>query len=131
MTPDFTPYQYRARVDRVIDGDTVVCDIDLGFHVSAKQHIRLADINAPELFRGTSEERQAGWSSKNALQEIIDFSVMRQQSEWPFVLVTEKNRQTFGRFVGTLWEIDRLEAHESTESINARMVDAGHATYRE
>ena len=131
MIPDFTPYQYRARVDRVVDGDTVVCEIDLGFHITAKHSIRLADIDAPELFSGPPEERQAGLSSKVALQGIIDLSVMRQQREWPFVLVTQKDRQSFGRFVGTLWEADKLEVHESTESIGAQMVEGGHATWRE
>lgn len=42
-------YQYQAKVDRVIDGDTVDAIVDLGFHVNTKIRCRLARINAVEL----------------------------------------------------------------------------------
>ena len=42
-------YQYKAKITRIIDGDTVDCDIDLGFKVIlAKQRIRLYGIDTPE-----------------------------------------------------------------------------------
>ncbi len=44
------PFIYRADVVRVIDGDTLVLDIDLGFSiVMRRQRIRLFGINAPEM----------------------------------------------------------------------------------
>lgn len=42
-------YQYKAKIHRWVDGDTVILDIDLGFDVHVKERIRLARINAPEL----------------------------------------------------------------------------------
>lgn len=49
ITPDNFPYWYRADVIRVIDGDSVVVDIDLGMNVFHKnRHIRLAGIDAWE-----------------------------------------------------------------------------------
>lgn len=48
---------YPARLIRVIDGDTVLLDVDLGFHVRAQITFRLARINCPE--RGTSGADQA------------------------------------------------------------------------
>jgi micrococcal nuclease len=42
-------YNYKARVVRWIDGDTVLLDIDLGFYITRRERIRLARINAPEL----------------------------------------------------------------------------------
>ncbi len=45
MTPK---YQYQAKLVRIIDGDTVECDIDLGFYMTARMPVRLAHINAPE-----------------------------------------------------------------------------------
>lgn len=43
-------YEYAATVVRVIDGDTAVVDIDLGFHTWRRnQSIRLLDCNAREL----------------------------------------------------------------------------------
>lgn len=41
-------YQYNAKVDRVVDGDTIVCIVDCGFCISVKEKFRLANINAPE-----------------------------------------------------------------------------------
>lgn len=43
-------YRYRALVVRIIDGDTIVCDVDLGFFVWVRNvKIRLSGINAFEL----------------------------------------------------------------------------------
>jgi endonuclease YncB( thermonuclease family) len=42
-------YQYEAVVTRVIDGDTIVVQVDLGFKVWAEKTLRLARINSPEL----------------------------------------------------------------------------------
>lgn len=47
--PDCGLYTYRAEIVRVIDGDTVVADIDLGFDVWLRdEHLRLDGIDAPE-----------------------------------------------------------------------------------
>jgi len=49
-------YKYRAVVTDVYDGDTITCDIDIGFGIwLRKQKIRLYGINAPEV-RGESKE---------------------------------------------------------------------------
>lgn len=42
-------YRYRAVVVRVLDGDTVILDVDLGFYVTVRQSCRLMGINAREL----------------------------------------------------------------------------------
>jgi len=42
-------WHYRARVERVIDGDTFVALVDLGFRAAAMPHIRIHDVYAPEL----------------------------------------------------------------------------------
>jgi len=130
MRPNPSPYTYPAQVVRVVDGDTAICRIDLGFHISAEHSIRLADINAPELFSGTSFERGQGLASKVALTNLVDFAVARIRREWPFILVTDKNKQTFGRYIGTLWEVDKLEVIETPASINDQMVTGGHAAYQ-
>jgi len=41
-------YEYKAIVDRVVDGDTIDCTIDLGFSVWKKIRVRMEGINAPE-----------------------------------------------------------------------------------
>ena len=49
-------YVYAARCVQVIDGDTLDLDIDLGFHVTLRQRVRLRGIDTPEL-RGKDKDR--------------------------------------------------------------------------
>ena len=63
-------HYYSAKVVRVIDGDTIVVDIDLGFNISLNDiHLRLARINTPEI-RGS--ERVEGLKSKEYVQKILE-----------------------------------------------------------
>ena len=63
-------YLFNAKVTRVIDGDTVVVDVDLGFFVTLRdQTLRLAKVNAPELKGKTAEE---GAKSKEALRQLVE-----------------------------------------------------------
>ncbi len=67
-------YEYRARITRVIDGDTVEAEIDLGFHVSLTVTLRLAGINAPET-KGT--ERPRGLAATRSLDALITEELRR------------------------------------------------------
>jgi micrococcal nuclease len=58
-------YNYKATLNRVVDGDTVNLTIDLGFRLSYTANCRLAGINAPEL--NTDE----GKASRDALRLLI------------------------------------------------------------
>ena len=40
--------QFQARVKRVVDGDTLDLDIDLGFHITLRERVRLMGIDTPE-----------------------------------------------------------------------------------
>jgi micrococcal nuclease len=107
-------YTYKANVLRVVDGDTVIVDIDLGFGVWLRgQTIRLAKINAPEL-RGASLE--AGRDSKTYLSKLVlDKRVM---------IRTEKDRkEKYGRWLAVIL----LEEDKNLIDINHKMVAEGHA----
>lgn len=58
-------YQYKATVNRIVDGDTVNLTIDLGFRLSYTANCRLSGINAPEM---NTEE---GKTSKIALSIML------------------------------------------------------------
>ena len=54
-------YQYKIKkFNRVIDGDTVDLDIDLGFSLTISHRVRLKDINAPETRTLNLEEKKKG-----------------------------------------------------------------------
>jgi micrococcal nuclease len=105
-------YVYSGRVTRVIDGDTVVIDIDLGCDVWMRNaHCRLAGINAPEI-RG--EQAYDGVRAK----EFLDFIVHTTK---PVVIRTHKDRrEKYGRWLVELWQ--------DGVSLNQRMLENGHAT---
>ena len=57
---------YKAKVTRVIDGDTLDVDIDLGFGIRFKTRIRLAGINAPEL------RTKKGVDAKKVVEKMLE-----------------------------------------------------------
>ena len=48
-------YEYNAKIENVVDGDTFDLDIDLGFHAHFHERIRILDLDTPEK-RGTKEK---------------------------------------------------------------------------
>ena len=102
-------------VFRVVDGDTIDVDIDLGFYVwIKKQRIRLLGIDAPET-RG--ESRPEGLAATEYLKSLIDGQAI--------ILRTVKGSDggdrddSFGRWLGTIYHGDM--------DVNAEMIRAGHA----
>lgn len=100
-------YTYRAKVIKVIDGDTVDLNIDLGFHISVSKRIRLSLIDAPEM------NTDAG---KQAKQFVSD-----KLSEGKSVIVQTKldSSDKYGRILGEIFLDD------SISSINKMLIDAG------
>ena len=97
-------YEYRASNIRVIDGDTVEADLDLGFGVTVRHILRLAGIDAPERDQESTEY----------LREFLT-------QGYRVVAKTEKDRRgKYGRYIAWLF-VDDLSA-------NDWMVRSGHAT---
>jgi micrococcal nuclease len=102
-------YEYKCTVIRIIDGDSAVISVDLGFRISMEMRFRLTGINAPEL------KTDAGKAAKQRLLELMPIG-----SE--MIVRTKKDRQEkYGRYLGLF--IDS-EGHE----VNERMVMEGFAT---
>lgn len=107
-------YEYRADIRRVVDGDTVDADIDLGFNVWLRnERLRLYRIDAPET-RGAN--KQAGIASAKALTEKIKGKRV--------TICTVKDRKgKYGRYLATVWLGD--------ENINAWLVSNGLAVWKD
>ena len=67
-------YEYKAIVDRVVDGDTIDVTIDLGFKTWKKVRVRMEGINTPESRTRDLEEKKKGLAAKARLQEILDYN---------------------------------------------------------
>ena len=64
-------YQYKAKVIKIVDGDTVVANIDMGFDTYVQKYVRLALINAPELNSSDPEVRVKAQKAKSYLEQIL------------------------------------------------------------
>ena len=107
-------YEYKAVIDRVIDGDTVDVDIQLGFNVVlAKQRVRLHGIDTPESRTRNLEEKVRGLLSKDYLRDKCP--------KGSTVILVSKERGKFGRILGILYN-ENIQA-----SINDRMIEDGYA----
>ena len=63
-------YEYKAKIRRIVDGDTVDVDIDLGFDmILSKQRIRLYGIDAPESRTRDKEEKFYGKLASQFLKD--------------------------------------------------------------
>jgi len=118
-------YEYKARVLRVVDGDTVDLDIDLGCSVHVHERCRLYGINAPETHgvKKDSEEYRKGMAATEFLRNMIEGKEV--------LIRTHKDKKgKYGRYLVSMWELPGTEAgplRYSRLSINAKMLDAGHA----
>jgi micrococcal nuclease len=88
-------YVYKAVVERVVDGDTIDCLIDLGFKVFIRQRVRLANFDAPETWRPLNEaEREHGKQATEFLKNLI---------EGKEVLLESTKYGRYGRAIGNIY----------------------------
>lgn len=111
-------YEYRVKIVKIIDGDTVDVDIDLGFGVwMHKERIRLFGIDTPESRTRDLEEKKYGLAAKKFLTNMLD-------DEGGIILKTHKDKTgKFGRILGELWRTTNY----ADQSINNYMIDKHHA----
>ena len=86
-------YTYKAKCIRVIDGDTIDADIDLGFDITIRKRIRLSGIDTPESRTRDLEEKKRRLASKDRLVEILDMGSL---------VIESKDVGKFGRVLGIL-----------------------------
>jgi micrococcal nuclease len=67
-------YSYRAKLDRVVDGDIMDVVIDLGFYVELRERVRLVGIDTPEIYRvkKDSEEYKKGMEAKEFVERRLN-----------------------------------------------------------
>ena len=89
-------YKYNAEVVRVVDGDTVIANVDVGFNMFKKCNIRLYGINTPETRTRDLNEKKKGFEAKDRLINLLS------EYDGKFVLES-KGLDKYGRSLGILW----------------------------
>jgi micrococcal nuclease len=111
------PYIYRVKqVLKVVDGDTIDADIDLGFDISFTKRVRLAGIDTPESRTTDKREKALGLESKDWLKNRLEFAK-------DIVIKTQlpDSTEKYGRILGWLY------INNEPSSLNEQMIQEGYA----
>jgi len=110
------PFVYNCTVDRVIDGDTVDVNIDLGFNTwLIKRRIRLIGVDTPECRTRDDLEKQFGLLAKSIVEGYCPVGSK-------LLVETSIDRgDKFGRILGTLW------VENNTLNLNQFLIDERYA----
>ena len=113
-------YIYKAKLDRVVDGDTIDVHIDLGFDVSVKKRVRFVGMNAPESRTRDLKEKARGLAAKDRVKAIL--------AENPSFTLESTEIGKYGRVLGKI-HINILNGSESLTQIclNDQLIKEGHA----
>jgi len=123
MTPPSRKSCYNFRVieiNRVVDGDTIDCTIDLGFDLYKKERVRVAGVDTPEKRTKDAEEKALGYDATNWLKEKLEGAISGDDD---LVIRTELvgGVGKYGRLLGWLYVgTDEL-------SLNEMMITEGYA----
>ena len=105
-------YQYKIKkIQRIIDGDTIDVEIDLGFGITLSHRVRLKDIDAAETRTKDLKEKAEGLMAKEWLEKELS-----KPGEW--IIETTKDDK-YGRILGTLYLVG------DPVTLNERMLNEG------
>jgi len=105
-------YQYKIKkFNRIIDGDTVDVDIDLGFSITISHRVRLKDIDAAETRTKDLEEKAEGIKARLWLEKELS-----REGEW---IIDTYKEDKYGRILGTLYLVG------DSVTVNERMLNEG------
>jgi len=112
--PDFT---YLATVRRVVDGDTIDFDVDLGFGVGARIRTRIVGVDAPETRRGDPAERERGRQATAFVEQfVLEFG--------PDFVIKTRKADGFGRWLA---EVVGFDPAGDPVNLTERLLTTGHA----
>lgn len=109
-------YKYNAKVLRVIDGDTVDLDIDLGFDVSFKTRVRLVGIDTPEKWHPYGKVVKA---------------FLEQEIEGKEVYINVTKKDKYGRYLAKIYKNQSDSMSINNLLINQNMAKAYHGGSRD
>jgi micrococcal nuclease len=111
------PYIYRIKqIIKVVDGDTIDADIDLGFDISLSKRIRLAAVDTPESRTSDANEKKYGLESKEWLKHKVENAKnILIKTELP------DSTEKYGRIIGHLF------INDQEKSLNDQMIVEGYA----
>ena len=114
-------YEYRVNIERVVDGDTVDVDIDLGFGVWLRsERVRMMGIDTPESRTSDKVEKVFGKAAKAKLEELLgETAILKTQ-------VSKDGEDMKGKFGRILGDFD-VEFNGEMKPATDVLIETGHA----
>ena len=116
-------YEYNCKILRIVDGDTVDVDIDLGFGIwMHRERVRIMGIDTPESRTRDKVEKQFGLAAKAYLKELLPIGSIQ-------TIKTQKDKTgKFGRILGD-FEIEYKDSKNNftRKTITSLMLENHHA----
>lgn len=108
-------FEYNATLIRVVDGDTVWLDVDLGFRTHVRIDVRLLGINTPEV---VGASRAAGLAARAELVRLCGLRQLRVET------LKADSADKYGRWLATIYAIQP----DGTETnVNQALISGGFA----
>ncbi|MCP4653095.1 MAG: hypothetical protein GY858_06920, partial [Candidatus Omnitrophica bacterium] len=108
-------YTFKAFVERVVDGDTLLVNIDCGFNIWSRQRLRLRGINTLEL--NTEEGEKAKLYLTRILKQVN------------FIIIKTQGQDMYGRYLADVFygvgESDAKKVLQEGQYLNQELLDVG------
>ncbi len=112
-------FEYFCKVTRVVDGDTIDVEVDLGFDIIHRARVRMMGIDTPESRTRNKAEKVLGLASKARLKELLANRRVKLET-------SKEGKGKFGRILATVWTSDKKGVEEYV-NINEKLIEEGHA----
>ena len=107
-------FEYNVQLVRLIDGDTLILDVDCGFNITVRERFRLSRVNAPELMTISGMQART-------------FVGLQLTKATALKISSEKSRQEkFGRWLCELY-FQTADSGDHWQSLNQLLLDTHHA----
>ena len=113
-------YIYRAKLDRVVDGDTVDALIDVGFNIWFKKRIRFKGVDTWESRTRNLEEKALGLKAKARTKELLE----KVSSKSGYFRIKSYGLGKYGRVIADVF----IEDKDGKQwNVNQTLISEGHA----
>ena len=113
-------YIYRAKLDRVVDGDTVDALIDVGFDIWFKKRIRFMGLDTWESRTRDLEEKKKGLAAKERTKELLE----KVSTKSGYFRLKSHGLGKYGRVLGEIFIMDK---DGKQWNVNKTLIAEGHA----
>lgn len=114
-------FQYEAKIKRIVDGDTLILDVDLGFKIHTEIDVRLARIDTPEILNYTAK----------GIDDPAKLFIMQNLPPGSVCVVGISRAEKYGRWLAEVYfqpgESDRMKILQNPRVLNDELVRNGFA----